>query len=96
MRNKIAIPYIWDRSYHPCQTVLNIILETFNEVLAKKPNAVLIDYGCGNTPYKTFIINKLKDYIGVDLAINHECDIVLTDSGGLPFEADKADIILST
>lgn len=56
----------------------------------------LIDYGCGNVPYKSFFEKHINEYIGADLGKNANALIQLKPEGEIPLENGKIDLVLST
>ena len=83
------------RFYHLTQLrdhVLRVV-ETYVKPLAAP---VLIDYGCGDMPYRAFFTPYVKQYVGADLSENPVAEVILTDKGRLPETVGDADIVLST
>ncbi len=72
-----------------------ILLGLLGKYLPGK-TAELIDFGCGDMPYKPWIQPLVGKYIGVDLDLNPKADhhIDLDSKTSLP--SDSADFILST
>jgi SAM-dependent methyltransferase len=56
----------------------------------------LVDYGCGNMPYRGLFESHVAEYLGADFDGNELADIVLDGGGRLPLDAGSADIVLST
>lgn len=59
-------------------------------------DAVLVDYGCGNMPYRPLFEGMLAEYIGCDLAGNELASQILLADGRLPLDDASADIVLSS
>jgi len=57
----------------------------------------LVDYGCGNKPYQSFLSN-VENYIGVDVEQNNlgNVDVILGIGDHLPMESESVDTVLST
>ncbi|MBE3571232.1 MAG: class I SAM-dependent methyltransferase [Bacillales bacterium] len=55
----------------------------------------LLDFGCGNKPYKPLFQNKCHTYVGVDIEGNPDADLII-ENGRLPVENDSFDCVLST
>jgi len=55
----------------------------------------ILDYGCGNKPYKALFVKKCKRYIGADIEGNPEADIIIKN-GLLDVESNSIDCVLST
>lgn len=60
-----------------------------------KKKRTLIDYGCGEMPYK-FLFPKNINYIGVDLKNNKLADIKISKKDKLPFNKNEIDVVIST
>ena len=58
--------------------------------------AKVLDYGCGNTPYKKYFEPHIKEYIGADLGENSNATIQLTPEGQISLGDNSVDIVLST
>ncbi|MFM7022685.1 MAG: class I SAM-dependent methyltransferase [Flavobacteriales bacterium] len=56
----------------------------------------LVDYGCGNTPYKKYFAPHIKEYIGADLGENTNASIQLMPEGKIPLNDSSVNIVLST
>lgn len=56
----------------------------------------LVDYGCGNMPYRTLFLPHVEEYIGCDLPGNELADVHLDGNTTLPFETSSVDIVLSS
>lgn len=57
---------------------------------------VVVDYGCGNIPYKPLFDPYIKEYKGADLSINKTADLIITDGGKIDLPDNYADVVLST
>jgi SAM-dependent methyltransferase len=56
----------------------------------------LLDYGCGNKPYRPVFSAKFKEYLGADLPGNPEADITTGPQGQIPSADDEFDCVLSS
>jgi len=57
---------------------------------------VLLDFGCGNMPYRPLFENRISSYIGCDLPGNDIADQTIDDIYRLPFGDGSVDMVLST
>lgn len=87
---------------HPGNTLTTrIVYNTFDHILLKKIDlikGVVYDFGCGEAPYKNFILQYADTYRGVDWAAckhNSDADIVCDLNQPTPIETDAADTIIS-
>ncbi len=65
------------------------------EILGSVSAENILDLGCGDKPYKKFVLSFNK-YIGADIYSGKYVDVVLDNPTSLPFEDNKFDFILST
>jgi SAM-dependent methyltransferase len=56
----------------------------------------LVDFGCGNMPYRPLFESHVQKYIGVDILGNELADAVLGSTGSLPVENESVDVVLSS
>jgi len=56
---------------------------------------LLVDYGCGNFPYRPVFEKLVRRYIAVDLPGNELADLETDATGCIPIEPETADIVLS-
>lgn len=60
------------------------------------PRPLLIDFGCGDAPYRTFFERSAARYVACDLAGNPAAECILETPGVLPIGTGEADVVLST
>lgn len=75
-------------------SLTNKLINILNQTNEKKKN--VLDYGCGNKPYKELFINTYSEYVGADLQGNNLADIIINDDGTLPLTDESFDCVLST
>lgn len=56
----------------------------------------LLDFGCGNKPYKTLFNRRFSDYVGADLAGNEHAEVTIRADGTLPSLSGSFDCVLSS
>jgi len=56
----------------------------------------LLDYGCGNKPYRELFGEKFARHIGADIEGNADADLVLGDEGRVPAADESFDGVLSS
>jgi SAM-dependent methyltransferase len=67
-----------------------------NDFIKNKNILNLVDFGCGEMPYKTIVTPHVNSYTGVDIPSNRNADLYLNEQGILPLENSFADVIIST
>ncbi|MFO7903043.1 MAG: class I SAM-dependent methyltransferase [Pirellulaceae bacterium] len=79
---------------------LTCIRRVLEAVIAKyvegKSYQTLLDFGCGNMPYRPLFEPHVAEYIGCDLPGNKLAAIQISDRDGLTVEDGQADIVLSS
>ncbi len=56
----------------------------------------LVDFGCGNMPYRPLFESSVAEYIGCDLVGNEMADRIMEAPNLLPLESECADLVLSS
>ena len=79
---------------------LTCLRKAFQEVIDRrirnKECKRLIDFGCGNMPYRPLFETHVQRYDGADLGGNELATITIDSQGGMPIDDDSADIVLSS
>jgi SAM-dependent methyltransferase len=57
---------------------------------------IVLDYGCGDTPYRPLFETKFETYVACDVAGNDNADSVLGPHGEIPADSESVDCVLST
>ena len=76
---------------------LAVILQRISQAeLASKPDAVVLDLGCGERPYEQLFTRQGARYIGVDVKGNPAADIMVDPNGNVPMDDESVDVVLSS
>jgi SAM-dependent methyltransferase len=78
---------------------LKLILDKMERIAASDllpPGERLLDYGCGNKPYRPIFSRKFKEYLGADLPGNPDAEITTGPQGQIPSADDQFDCVLSS
>lgn len=83
---------------HPHYISLSLIGTWLQDVALNEAHGVMLDYGCGGQPYRSFFMPKLSSYIGADVAAAEGVclDIEIEPAKQLPIDAASIDTLLST
>lgn len=92
--HKKLFPPIWQPDYHVLNKIRSSLAYFLKKYLAKK--AVIVDYRCGEKPYKLLLRPYLKKYIGVDISPNVEPDIPIREDEPLLIKTSSVDLVVST
>lgn len=71
-------------------TLINIIETSVNG------SQDILDYGCGNKPYKVLFKDNVSRYVGADLKPNDIAEIILNPDGTVPIEDSKFSLVISS
>ncbi|MCH7827424.1 MAG: class I SAM-dependent methyltransferase [Bacteroidetes bacterium] len=89
-------PTIFNSRWYSLKLLANEIKLFANNLSKRGNNLRLLDYGCGDKPYKELFNNVIDQYIGADLPFNNIAELTVTDDGKINCEDNTADIVLST
>jgi len=86
---------------NPCKFTLDRIKEEIIDFSRLAPkNAMILDFGCGESPYYPFFADKAKEYVGVDIDESPEkggvAKIMIKQGEKIPFQGEYFDAIIST
>jgi len=91
-------PPIWSPYYY----VNNLVRKAYESTIqrwvdleANKRYRVL-DFGCGEKPYKYILDNHIEEYVGVDVKETGSTDVVIEYDSSLPFPDGDFDIVISS
>lgn len=82
------------RLYWLLSALREAYVEAIDRFLAGEKLPVLIDYGCGNMPYRSLF--PVGEYIGVDFPGNDLAQLTLNDEGEIPLDDSIASVVLSS
>lgn len=88
-------PTILSPRYVHLTKLRNATLEALEAITQNKPKQLLVDFGCGDMPYKTVIEPMVAKYIGVDLDINPLAEHHIDFDSKTTLPDNFCDIILS-
>lgn len=86
-------PPLWQHDYHVLTKLYQAIKKSIKLI---KLRGLLVDYGCGDLPYKHLFKGIFKEYAAVDIGHNPQADILVKEDQKLPFKDKTVDLILST
>lgn len=94
-RNSRLNPTLFSTRYVHLTKLRNATLKVMQDLTAADKNLTLIDFGCGDMPYKSVIEPMVGKYIGVDLDINPLADYHIDYDSKTTLPDNFCDIILS-
>lgn len=95
--NKLAPRfYNTDPFYYANLRFKYCFVQMFKKHLGNKNIEKILDYGCGEKPFKDILSPYCKQYIGVDIVENPKADIIIKNNDNIPIENGTVDAVLST
>lgn len=91
---KRLYPKLWQHDYHVLTQLRREVIQMVQKYINQKKK--LIDYGCGDMPYREQIQPYITEYIGVDIGLNPQADILIQKGKELPIKTANAGTVLST
>jgi SAM-dependent methyltransferase len=79
--------------------VLTLLFEAIRRLVESEhlpKGRTVLDYGCGNTPYRTLFETKFESYVGCDVPGNDKANSLLGPHGEIPVDSESVDCVLST
>lgn len=76
--------------------ILNALKDLVARYIKGKKYETVIDYGCGQMPYRSLFEPHFDRYYGADLAENEAAEVHLSEDGKIPLDDASAEIVLSS
>lgn len=89
-------PTIFNSRYYYLLQLKKKVEEIIHIHIKGKKFDTIVDYGCGNVPYKPLFTPFVNRYQGADLALNKTADIHIESNGRIDLANNSTDIVLST
>lgn len=93
--NDRLYPSIFNPRYVVLTQLRNATVKKIEELTANNKDLILIDFGCGDMPYKPVIEPHVGKYLGVDLEMNPKADHHIDFDSKTTLPDNYADIVLS-
>lgn len=88
-------PTIFHTRYVVLTQLRDATIAKIKELTFNKSNQILVDFGCGDMPYRSVIEPVVGKYLGVDLSINPKAEHFIDFDSKTSLPDNYADIILS-
>lgn len=88
-------PTIFHTRYVHLTHLRDATLNIIDQLTANNKDLLLVDFGCGDMPYRSVIEPKVGKYLGVDLALNPRAEHHIDFDSKTTLPDNYADIILS-
>jgi len=88
-------PTIFHTRYVSLSQLRDATIKTINELTAADKNLLLVDFGCGDMPYRPVIEPKVGKYLGVDLEMNPKAEHHIGFDSKTTLPDNYVDIVLS-
>jgi SAM-dependent methyltransferase len=89
-------PSRFNSRYYILTLLRRTIMAITSQYVREKKGQVVVDYGCGTSPYRPLFEKYVSSYIGVDLPVQKAANAFVGSSGGTNLADSSADIVLST
>ncbi len=89
-------PSRWHRLYWHLTCLRRAVEQVIDEHIYHNNYQRLIDFGCGNSPYRSLFAPHVKRYDSADLAGNQLATITINEDGTVPAENGSVDVVLSS
>jgi len=96
LKNSRLYPRIYNSRFYTLSLMREELRAIQRDYLKNKENLTIVDFGCGNMPYKPLFQAQTGRYIGVDSSRNPVADVFLSPDGRVPLSDESADVVLST
>lgn len=88
-------PSIFHTRYVHLTQLRDATMQKIQELTANNKNQILVDFGCGDMPYRSVIEPLVGKYLGVDLEMNPKAEHHIDFDSKTTLPDNYADIILS-
>lgn len=90
-------PPLWSEWYWHLTTLRHEIEVSISRVVNVTSRVRVVDFGCGDMPYRCLWKDHLLEYLGCDFADNESADVVInSNTGTLPLSGGSFDVAFST
>jgi len=89
-------PSRFSERYYVLTALRNHIERIIEEHMPAGAGTLVVDFGCGDMPYRPLFVRNRARYVGVDLPENTSADLHASLGDILPFADEIADVVLST
>jgi len=88
-------PSVFSTRYIPLTHLRDATLKSLRTLTAEKKDLLLVDFGCGNMPYRQVIEPMVGKYLGVDLEMNPKAEHHIDFDSKTALPDNYCDIVLS-
>lgn len=93
--NRRLAPRLWNSDYASLIGLKKVLQWAIDKYTKPSGTDVLLDYGCGDVPYRSMFEDRVGKYIACDLYGNPDADLHYELDSIIPTDDDSADIVLS-
>jgi SAM-dependent methyltransferase len=88
-------PRPWDHDFVLMRQMAAAFRTLITRHLGTTGELTVVDYGCGPMPYRP-LFGPQAHYLGADLPENKQANLILGESGALPLEDSRCDVVVSS
>lgn len=89
-------PSIFNPRWYSLRLTTKHLKEIINLYIDKQNRFCIVDYGCGDMPYRELFESYVQKYIGLDLEENPFAEIHILPTGKINIQNNFAEVVLST
>lgn len=89
-------PSIFNPRWYSLRLTTKHLKEIINLYIDKQNRFCIVDYGCGDMPYRELFESYVQKYIGLDLEENPFAEIHILPAGKINIENNSTEVVLST
>src|SRR4030095_12651639 len=89
-------PSLFSGRYYILKQLRNQMIGVVKQRLDGRKDLVIVDFGCGDMPYRSIFERNSGRYIGIDFPDNKAADLHASPAGIAPMPDCAADVVLST
>lgn len=89
-------PSIFNPRWYPLTLTTRQIIKIIELYFTNSKKSHLVDFGCGDMPYKELFEPVVDKYIGLDLAYNPLAELYISPNGQIQIDDNFTDVVLST
>lgn len=97
MPSRSNAPY-WQHDAYTLRSLERAIAKSLCSPLSScnlGPHSTVVDFGCGDSPYREMLCSQGARYIGCDIAPGATVDLIIEDNGKVPLPDASADCVAS-
>lgn len=88
-------PRVWHHDYLLMRKTAHAYVDMIRTQVPRQEKVTVLDYGCGDQPYRPLFAAMPHEYIAADIPENASADVHLDTAGRLPVPDGSVDVVIS-